>query len=511
MAEYNRYPAMDADNNFPPAVREALANSPEQLNVIKQAVTPMVSPLVAEVIAQGSTVVESAALAVTAEIAGRQLVENSDKRLPQVGDEEAFRVQNRDGGIPFRVEDDSTWVGNTEVLPTDDNFRIQSLNGRLLLDIDPDSGEVYLPNLKVDTIRTPSGVGGSGVSTSRVVFVLGAGQSNMRGKAVPFGAGLDFPDPRIQMWHWNNKRLETATVPLSGPTTTSTDGYGPLNEIAKQTLLSEPAGTVVVILQAAVGNTTLLGESSAGTWPIDYTGPVPHLYEQMIMEIPKVLEAIKNTYAITPDVRFYWHQGEADAGNTTTYITKFTALVNDLRSRLSLPNMPVVLGGLVPEYIAANPNRVSIRAAHVDIPSTLARSAYVDGIPNSGGSSSITDLVHYHRTASEILGSAMYKATRRAVVNKTGSVPVPVTNVQAMLAGGVLSVTWSEPLCAVTAYVVEYSTDNGSTWSVIPRTLALEPSARVAISGSKAQVRIATVNSTGTSSPSTSVTAILGA
>lgn len=495
-------------------VADGVAKFQKAIDDIPNKVDAQVAPMVAKAIAADRTVADAAAAAVTQQIAGRSLVESTDPRLPEIGDDEAFRIQNRDGGIPFRVEGDSTWVGNTEFVPDDEHWRFLSLNKRILMDIDPVSGEVYVPNLRVDAIASPAGGGGGGgggTAVTRVVLVLGAGQSNMRGKAQPYGAGLDFPDPSIKMWHWGNKQLTTATVPLSGPTTTSTDGYGPLNEIAKQTRRTEPEGTAVVVLNAAVGNTTLVGESTAGTWPIDYTGPVPHLYEQMTTEIPKVIEAIRAHYGVAPEIRFYWHQGEADAGATATYTTKFTALVNDLRSRLGLPEMPVVLGGLVPEYITANPNREGIRAAHVQIPATLACSAYVDGIPNSGGSSSITDIVHYHREGAEALGAAMYAATRRAVVNRPKSVPVPVTNVRAMLAGGTLTVNWDQPLCAVTGYTVEYSTNAGSTWTTITRPLGLETSARAAVSGSSAQVRISTVNATGTSAPSTPVTATLGA
>lgn len=59
MAEYNRYPAMDAENNFPPAVRRALSNSPEQTSAVRNAVKPLVS----ETIAEDTTVVEAASLA----------------------------------------------------------------------------------------------------------------------------------------------------------------------------------------------------------------------------------------------------------------------------------------------------------------------------------------------------------------------------------------------------------------------------------------------------------------
>lgn len=59
MVNYNRYPAMDENNNFPPPVREALAKSPEHLNVINNAVVP----LVIQAIADDSTILSGAELA----------------------------------------------------------------------------------------------------------------------------------------------------------------------------------------------------------------------------------------------------------------------------------------------------------------------------------------------------------------------------------------------------------------------------------------------------------------
>lgn len=72
MVEYNRYPAMDADNNFPPAVRRALSNSPEQMSAVRNAVQPLVS----EAISSDATVVQAASIA--ADKAVDESLDNSD-------------------------------------------------------------------------------------------------------------------------------------------------------------------------------------------------------------------------------------------------------------------------------------------------------------------------------------------------------------------------------------------------------------------------------------------------
>lgn len=82
MVEYNRYPAMDSENNFPPAVRRAFANSPEHAEVISNSV----QPLVTRALANDTTISEAANLAsetaVTKAVAGLDLIMSDDQRLP---------------------------------------------------------------------------------------------------------------------------------------------------------------------------------------------------------------------------------------------------------------------------------------------------------------------------------------------------------------------------------------------------------------------------------------------
>lgn len=58
MVEYNRYPAMDAENNFPPVVRQALSGSKE----ISEKIKSSVEPLVREELASDSKIYESVLL-----------------------------------------------------------------------------------------------------------------------------------------------------------------------------------------------------------------------------------------------------------------------------------------------------------------------------------------------------------------------------------------------------------------------------------------------------------------
>lgn len=74
MSEYNIYPAVDSNHNFPPVVRQALADSNEIKASVVQMTTEQVPPLVATAIAADSTIVAAAAAAVNANPAIADLI-----------------------------------------------------------------------------------------------------------------------------------------------------------------------------------------------------------------------------------------------------------------------------------------------------------------------------------------------------------------------------------------------------------------------------------------------------
>ena len=73
MATYNRYPAMDKDNNFPPPVRTAIANSTEMINTFFR--RGEVSPMVSEALRSNPTITSAATTAVSDAIDGQLLEE----------------------------------------------------------------------------------------------------------------------------------------------------------------------------------------------------------------------------------------------------------------------------------------------------------------------------------------------------------------------------------------------------------------------------------------------------
>jgi hypothetical protein len=84
MPDYNIYPAVDENYNFPPEVLQAAANSTQFNSAFGVAVAQMVPTEVARVIGSDPTVKNAAAAAVTAEVADRNLVETRSNSILKV-------------------------------------------------------------------------------------------------------------------------------------------------------------------------------------------------------------------------------------------------------------------------------------------------------------------------------------------------------------------------------------------------------------------------------------------
>lgn len=92
MPEYDTVPGVDAENKFPPAVRQAMAESDENAAVISTKITSETPAIVTEELASNLTVVEAAATAVDAELAGRHVMETHEV----LEDDIAFSIVDED-------------------------------------------------------------------------------------------------------------------------------------------------------------------------------------------------------------------------------------------------------------------------------------------------------------------------------------------------------------------------------------------------------------------------------
>ena len=123
-------------------------------------------------------------------------------------------------------------------------------------------------------------------------------------------------------------------------------GVSPMTTFAREVEKVTPAGRTVLIVGVAEGGTRIVG--SDAEWNPDATvAPGATLYTEMIAQAQAAL-ALNAGNRI---MGLIWGQGESDrAGDMdTTYPPPFTAMVSGLRTALSLPSLPVILIGPMPD------------------------------------------------------------------------------------------------------------------------------------------------------------------
>jgi hypothetical protein len=354
----------------------------------------------------------------------------------------------------------------------------------------------------------------AGANPDTVHVLIGLGQSNMSGRAVPVSAEIDPPHPRIYQYGANGAAITEATVPLDMVDDPS--GISPLTLIAREYLQRIPDNDVVLLIPAAKGGSTLGAAdttAAAGVWNANYTGASTDLYGSAKAQITAALSATDERWpdADTRIVGMFWHQGEGNPSTTQSdYATRFDAIVSDLRAHVSDADMPVVLGGIVPEWVTSEGNLGGVVAAHIDTPKRVVRTGYAIAPPNSGGNASLSadNLVHYHREGIEELSNRMLLAWDRALRNVTASVPNPPASVSATVNGTALQMEWSQPMCRYTAFTPEFSSDSGSTWTAITHT-TVNTVATATIATVPVLVRVSVTNEYGTSRYSTPVAAVV--
>lgn len=354
-----------------------------------------------------------------------------------------------------------------------------------------------------------------------VDLLIGGGQSNEESRALPISPLYDTPHHRAWMAVWNKNGggtfpqnptvdgIAEATVPLSSQQ--QMVGLPMLNVIGREILGRTDDRHRVVELNGAAGGSGVVADPSQGNWAVDYAGANPKLYSIWLAAITKTIAAIRSQFpgAI---IRYWivWHQGEADSSSDpAAYAAKLDAIFAGVRAHLGSPTVPIAVGGPVPEWIAPSSGARAIRDQLALAQVRNEYLAYVDGVPNGGGSQTVSDRVHYGRAAMERLGRGMAAGLFRAATSTATSVPHKPLDVFAQRIGNQLRVRWSEPETRFTDFIVEYSSD-GAAWTTAPRTAAATRCEETVagVPTTALQVRVSTVNASLTSEPTIPIYAV---
>lgn len=255
--------------------------------------------------------------------------------------------------------------------------------------------------------------------------VLLAGQSNMQGNSGgTVDATLDPPHTRVFSYGATGTyagQIVQASDPLAHRDP-NVPVVGPGMQFARQYVATVPSSRKVLLVPAAYGGTAF--GSGTPRWDARSSWPnnSANLYE---LAITQTLAALT---AAGPSARLraiLWVQGESDAlaGMTATdYRTHLEYLIDGLRARLSAPNVPFVIGAMVPEFISANGSAAAaIDGVHQATPTRKDYTAYAAG--PSGMQRG--DNLHYSPAGARELGARMATALSTAKANSSPASAVP--------------------------------------------------------------------------------------
>jgi hypothetical protein len=322
-------------------------------------------------------------------------------------------------------------------------------------------------------------------------IIILAGQSNMSGQGLAFNlTNYDPIDPRIFQYGDSGvyaKLISMAIEPLAYPD--SAPGMGPGLVFARWYAHSIPVNRRILLVPCAYFGTGF-GQDNNYTWLPGDTA-VANLFNNMISQTQAALAAAGPNSRI---VAACWLQGETDGDDNvagSVYQANLDLLITTLRSELNLPNLPFVVGQMVPDYLSTG-TRAQINAVHINTPANQLYCGFgygPSGMNNGDGN-------HYNAPGQRVVGLSMFRAYQMALVNAPYTAPVPVTGLTLVQSGTTVNMTWNRPICRITNYLTQYSLNGGVTWTTLSRTQGIDPSATLIgmTLGSEVMVSVSTVN-----------------
>lgn len=335
--------------------------------------------------------------------------------------------------------------------------------------------------------------GGSAEVTELHAFLV-AGQSNVAGHGTPYGDEMDPVDHRLLQFGSRRRVIEPATVPLDQHR--DTVGLSIATVFAREYLKTQPSNVGVLLITSARG-ASYLKPRPAGDY-VWYPGgaaePEYDLYQQSIIQTQEALAA--DDRATLKGV--IWHQGEGNNGDSESeYIGYQDYMINQYRQDLERPDLPFMVGGLVPEGTDNIPGRKPVDVAISKTPARLERTSFS---PAEYGWAKFEDETHFSRSGVEHLGKRYLHAYYVALSNSSDTRPYPPVDVTARRVHDGVILTWKAPLCRVTEYRIEHRPSNG-TWQTLTRENPVYPKER--ITGDVAEIRITALHDAYESTPVT--------
>lgn len=295
--------------------------------------------------------------------------------------------------------------------------------------------------------------------------IVGMGQSNMTQSDTSLPVAVE--DSRIYRWNSLNSTIEP--MPAS-------ETYA-LPQYAREYARTLPKGDWILVVQAAMGatgfTTTTITPVPAGfvagtgTWDRSIGDPVNLPARAVTATLDARTAALAAGASSVVIAAMLWSQGEGDTPrlDEAAYGAKLDDLISWFRAQVSTPNLPILVGSMVPEYgyLRGQTYTDDVAAALARTPARVQRSAFAwgpEGLPKQG------EIIHYSTAAQVIRGRLFLEALSRARINVTGTKPVPPTSLTVTRSvSGRITARWPEPLCRAIGYDIDFTTDGRATWT----------------------------------------------
>lgn len=383
-------------------------------------------------------------------------------------------------------------------------LRLTEIGDRLAEDALTDDGRV--PQWVLDNWATRMGT----ASSVPMKLVIIAGQSNATSADI-LPVAVEEPDARLQQYD--------ATT---GVFTQASAASAYLGTYFGRAWLEKYANQRIGIVPTARGETGFTTSSitpgtpagytyaANGTWDRTLSADPNNLAVRLVNQVQAALVAAGPGATIAGLV---WSQGEGDSRALTQsqYADKLDDLFSYIRTSLSLPNLPIVIGDMLPErplppYSDIPEHWTEILAALEDTPRRVLNTAYAPGPKNMFKYNN--GRIHWSAAGQRVRGYIFRDALFRARINVAASEPQPPRLMAIGRSGSAATITWQLPECRYTAFNLQTSVDEGATW--VTETLAnpcQTTFAKTVTASTPLWARARTVNDVGTSDYSIEVKA----
>lgn len=332
-------------------------------------------------------------------------------------------------------------------------------------------------------------------------LVLLIGQSNMAGRGT-YNAGIDTTDPKVSQFDGYTAgatyrtliqaadRLKHPEIGVQQPGVTL---VGPGMFFGKSYAAS--TGRNVILIPAAWGGTAL-GTTTAPWNPYGTNNNTPPaatgqsvLYWNAINEANRAITAALATIPNSKFAGILWLQGEQDGTTqsetaTITYTQYLKDIIAGCRANIiGASDAWFIIGSMLPEAIASNANTLYnglpdpkyqlpvIDRIHKEVAASVSKCAfsYIGSGYDNG------DKLHYNAAGARLMGSTMASLVNTAEVRTTSYAAGQVTNLNTYGPSDTsVTLKWKPPSSGgiVSDYLVEYSSNGGSSWSTFNKPIS---------------------------------------